>query len=170
MHHGSSGDAGGSFVHGLILEWAEKIEFISGPEKILDFFDASNLLSWYGGSDKYEYAYIPPNDRDIPVAMPDSEWRQLKLATETEKTRFIDLTLQASLDPQNQDLEQQRNQCKDRLLSSYRKIDKHSLAGSFYHRIGIISREDGTVDWTRARHHPLNKQEQLYFVHTPRQW
>ncbi len=128
----------------------EKVEFVSGPEKMLDFFDANNLLSWYGGSDKYEYAYIPPNDRDVPVAMPDIEWRQLKLATETEKTRFIDLTLQASLDPQNQDIDQQRNQCKDRLLSLYRKIDKHSLAGSFYHRIGVVSREDGAVDWTKA--------------------
>ena len=128
----------------------EKVEFVSGPEKMLNFFDANNLLAWYGGSDEYEYAYIPPNDRDVPVAIPDSEWRQLKLATETEKTRFIDLTLQASLDPQSQDIDQQRNQCKDRLLSFYRRIDKHSLAGSFYHRIGVVSREDGTVDWTKA--------------------
>lgn len=128
----------------------EKVEFVSSRERMLELFDADKLLSWYGGDDKYEYAYIPPNEQDIPTALPDSEWTQLKLGAETEKTRFIDLTLQASLDPQNQDIDQQRNECKEKLLSFYRKIDKHSIAGSFYHRIGAVSREDGTVDWTKA--------------------
>ena len=69
----------------------EKVEFVSSHERMLELFDADNLLSWYGGSDKYEYAYIPPGDQDVPVALSDSEWRQLRLAAETEKTRFIDL-------------------------------------------------------------------------------
>lgn len=44
----------------------EKIEFISGPARMLEFFDADNLLSWYGGNDKYEYTYLPQPTKTPP--------------------------------------------------------------------------------------------------------
>lgn len=132
---------------------AQKIVFVR-KEQLGEHFDTSSLLSWYGGEDGYEYKYLAPADGDSHLdALSEDEWNALQRTIELEKTRLIDLTLQASLlaGSDEGDIKARRDAVKQRLHAACKRVDQHSFARTHYHRLGVID-DQGNADWSRARY------------------
>ncbi|KAJ2724024.1 phosphatidylinositol transfer protein csr1 [Coemansia sp. Benny D115] len=136
---------------------ASKVQFAQKPEGLLKFIDEKQLLQSRGGLDQYTYSYVHPKP-DENSMMFDSEGRaQARQKLRELQRQFVEATAEWTDAKESGDddgftaASHKRRALSDQLTSAAILLDKHTRAGNFYTRTGVLA--DGVVDWSRVQDH-----------------
>ncbi|KAM5349743.1 hypothetical protein ACJ41O_006248 [Fusarium nematophilum] len=145
-------------IWNVIKHWIDpiissKIQFTSGTNGLSQFISKDNLQTCYGGQDDWEYKYIDPTTAENERLL--LEEKKVKIHAEREEIidRFNRLTAEwTSLEPElvlAKEKDGERSKLVEQLQLNYWKLDPHTRARTYYHRVGVINGE-GEVDFKAA--------------------
>lgn len=139
---------------------AAKVEIVTPGPDMYKYVSPENLLEAFGGISTYKYQYVPPNGEDDRIKPLDPlEITALEEEVEDVQTKFIDTTIaingllsNEAMGVEEDDqtlaaLQEIRDVFKKEMTAKWAAIDAHYVPKSLYHRIGVVSAENGSINW-----------------------
>ncbi|OAA77251.1 CRAL/TRIO domain protein [Akanthomyces lecanii RCEF 1005] len=151
---------GFSGVYRIIERWldpvvASKVHFTSGAKEISKYIAPEHLVGDLGGTDPWEYEYVPPVDGEN-AKMEDTATRDKLLARRKElASLFEDKTREwaaaATTDKaKTSAIKHERDELAKQLAENFWELDPYLRARSLYDRLGVFQ-GNGKVDWAAAK-------------------
>ncbi|KAJ1817221.1 hypothetical protein LPJ56_004116 [Coemansia sp. RSA 2599] len=128
---------------------ASKVHFLGSMEEIKQFVDPRNLPKHLGGTDDFAYEYPLPQPGENS-AMRDSVGRQAALDKRAAACQKLEeITRKWALEnSEGSELEREREQAANDLVSASKDLDRFVRARNMYHRLGVIG-EDMALRWDK---------------------
>ncbi|OAA55449.1 CRAL/TRIO domain protein [Cordyceps fumosorosea ARSEF 2679] len=145
-------------VYRIIERWldpvvASKVHFTNGPDEISKYIAPEQLVSDLGGTNPWEYEYVPPVDGEN-AKMDDHATRDELLARRRDlvaafegKTREW-IAAEAPADRER--VKKERDELATQLADNFWDLDPYLRARSLYDRLGVFQGR-GKVDWSAAK-------------------
>ncbi|EGX88009.1 CRAL/TRIO domain protein [Cordyceps militaris CM01] len=148
-------------IYRIIERWldpvvASKVHFTTGPSEIAKYIAPEQLVSDLGGTNPWEYEYVPPvdgeNDRMEDTATRDKLLQRRKdlVARFEDKTREWIRVAAAGDKTAKDKVSAERDDIAAQLATSFWDLDPYLRARSLYDRLGVFQGH-GKVDWTAAK-------------------
>ena len=131
------------------------MHFTSGAKEISKYIAPEHLVGDLGGTDPWEYEYVPPVDGEN-AKMEDTATRDKLLARRKElATLFEDKTREwaavaAGDKAKAEAIKAQRDELAKELAENFWELDPYLRARSLYDRLGVFD-GNGKVDWSAAK-------------------
>ncbi|KAM3436188.1 hypothetical protein MY4824_004493 [Beauveria thailandica] len=150
-------------IYRIIERWldpvvASKVHFTNGAKEIAEYIAPEQLVSDLGGTNPWEYEYVPPVDGENDC-MEDAATRDALMSRRKElAAAFEDRTREwarvaaasGPKAPETAKVSAERDAIAKQLAANFWDLDPYLRARSLYDRLGVFQ-GNGKVDWSAAK-------------------
>ncbi|TQV92056.1 hypothetical protein V2A60_004362 [Cordyceps javanica] len=149
-------------IYRIIERWldpvvASKVHFTNGPKEIAEYIAPEQLVSDLGGTNPWEYEYVPPADgenakmEDTATRDTLQQRRRDLVAVFEDKTRaWISAAGPGGDKAAVARVQEERDAVAQQLADNFWDLDPYLRARSLYDRLGVFQGR-GKIDWSAAK-------------------